>query len=67
MGICTPSLLALMDMLQNMVSSNYIEGGDGKTYFELKLKGGFKGKDGSFEYIKDNKNIINHRFFKENK
>ena len=31
----------------------YITGGDGKTYFELKLKGGFKGKDGSFEYIKD--------------
>ena len=43
----------------------YITGGDGKTYFELKLKGGFKGKDGSFEYIKDNKNNINHHFFKQ--
>ena len=43
----------------------YITGEDGNIYFELKLKGGFKGKEGSFEYIKDNKNNINHHFFKQ--
>ena len=43
-----------------------ITGGDGKSYKSLTMKGGYKGKDGKFEYLKDNNGIINHRFFKTN-
>lgn len=38
-------------------------GADGKPYQWLKLEGGFGGKTGTFEYIKDADGIINHRFF----
>ncbi len=38
-------------------------GGDGKAYQWLKMKGSYGGKTGIFEYTKDSKGIINHRFF----
>ncbi len=40
-----------------------IIGGDGQNYFKLSLKGGYNGKKGTFEYIKDKNNTINHHFF----
>lgn len=42
-------------------------GKDGKTYQWLKLNGSYRGKIGTFEYIKDNKGVINHRYFKISK
>ena len=42
---------------------SYIKGKDKQTYFQLTLKGSYKGKNGKFEYIKDKNNYINHRFF----
>lgn len=42
-------------------------GKDGKTYQWLKLNGSYRGKTGTFEYIKDNKGVINHRYFKISK
>ena len=42
---------------------SYIKGGDRQTYFQLIMKGSYRGKNGKFEYIKDKNNYINHRFF----
>ena len=38
-------------------------GADGKVYLWLEMPGGYGGKIGTFEYIKDAGGIINHRFF----
>ena len=38
-------------------------GGDGKVYQWLKMAGSYGGKSGTFEYVKDAKGLINHRFF----
>lgn len=38
-------------------------GVDGKVYRWLKMPGGYGGKTGTFEYIKDANGVINHRFF----
>lgn len=38
-------------------------GADGKTYQWLRMKGNYRGKTGTFEYTKDSKGVINHRFF----
>jgi RHS repeat-associated protein len=38
-------------------------GGDGKVYQWLELQGGFRGRTGNFEFIKDANGVINHRFF----
>ena len=38
-------------------------GADGKTYQWLKIQGGYGGKTGTFEFIKDANGVINHRFF----
>ena len=38
-------------------------GADGKVYQWLEMPGGYGGKFGTFEYIKDAGGIINHRFF----
>lgn len=40
-----------------------ITGKDGKKYEILEIKGSYRGKDGTFEYIKNNKGEINHRYF----
>jgi len=39
-------------------------GKDGKLYHWLEVSGSYGGKQGTFEFIKDSKGIINHRFFK---
>ncbi len=38
-------------------------GNDGKTYQWLELSGSYKGKSGTFEFIRDADGVINHRFF----
>ena len=44
-----------------------IKGGDGITRQKLEIPGGYKGKEGIFEYIKEPNGNINHRLFKPNK
>jgi putative mafB-like protein len=44
-----------------------IKGGDGITRQKLEIPGGYKGKEGVFEYIKEPNGNINHRLFKPNK
>jgi hypothetical protein len=39
------------------------EGGDGRLYQKLLIKGSYMGYDGYFEYIKDMNGCINHRLF----
>jgi hypothetical protein len=39
-------------------------GADGKTYQWLEMHGSYGGKTGTFEFIKDAYDIINHRYFK---
>jgi RHS repeat-associated protein len=39
-------------------------GGDGNIYHLLELPGSYRGKTGTFEYIKDANGLINHRFFR---
>ena len=38
-------------------------GGDGRNYQWLKMKGSYRGQQGTFEYIKDADGVINHRYF----
>lgn len=38
-------------------------GGDGEPYQWLEIEGRYGGKTGTFEFIKDSKGVINHRFF----
>ena len=44
-----------------------IKGKDGKNYQKLEIKGNYNGKDGVFEYIKNENGEINHRQFVPNK
>jgi hypothetical protein len=44
-----------------------ITGGDGVVREMLEIPGGYKGKDGTFEFIKEADGSINHRLFKPNK
>ena len=39
-------------------------GGDGNVYEWLEMRGGYEGKTGTFEYIKDSSGEINHRYFR---
>ena len=39
-------------------------GNDGRLYQKLEIPGWYKGYNGNFEFIKDSKGVINHRFFK---
>ncbi len=40
-----------------------IKGGDGIIRTKLSIPGWYKGQEGAFEFIKDQNNMINHRFF----
>jgi len=40
------------------------KGGDGVLRERLEIPGGFKGKEGKFEFIKEPDGTINHRFFR---
>jgi len=40
------------------------KGGDGVTREKLEISGGFEGKEGKFEFIKEPDGTINHRFFR---
>nr|WP_105257798.1 RHS repeat-associated core domain-containing protein [Pseudoalteromonas sp. T1lg88] len=42
------------------------KGGDGKMYEWLRMKGKYKGKEGTFEFIKKQNGEIDHRFFNFN-
>jgi len=44
-----------------------IKGGDGVAREMLTIPGGYKGREGSFEFIKDANGVINHRLFKPEK
>jgi len=47
---------------------SYIQKGcDGKMYEHLDIKGSYHGYSGTFEFIKDEKGIITHRFFNINR
>lgn len=43
-----------------------IIGGDGIERLKLEIKGSYKNKDGTFEFIKEPDGTINHRLFKAN-
>ncbi|TXH06041.1 MAG: hypothetical protein E6R07_01410 [Nevskiaceae bacterium] len=43
-----------------------LTGGDGIVRDMLKIPGGYRGKEGAFEFIKDADGSINHRLFKPN-
>ena len=43
------------------------KGCDGKMYEHLDIKGSYHGYSGTFEFIKDEKGIITHRFFNINR
>ncbi len=43
-----------------------LKGSDGVTREKLEIPGGFKGKEGKFEFIKEPDGTINHRFFRPN-
>ena len=43
------------------------KGRDGKMYQHLDIKGSYHGYNGTFEFIKDEKGIITHRFFNINR
>ena len=42
-------------------------GGNGKSYIWLEMRGSYRGKMGTFEYIKDKNGLINHRYFNTSK
>lgn len=41
-----------------------IIGGDGKNRLMLEIRGNYKGKNGVFEFIKEQNGEINHRYFR---
>ena len=43
-----------------------LKGGDGVVRQKLEIPGGYKGKEGNFEFIKEPNSTINHRLFKPN-
>ena len=53
-----------VNLFQNVGKVNKFKGGDGNMYKKLEIKGGYKGKNGAFEFIKDSSGNINHHFFK---
>ena len=44
-----------------------IKGGDGKTRTKVELEGGYRNKDGKFEWIIEPDNTVNHRLFRPKK
>jgi hypothetical protein len=40
-----------------------IRGGDGKDRTKLEIPGRYKGKNGTFEFIRESNGVINHRLF----
>jgi filamentous hemagglutinin len=48
------------------ITVSKITGGDGVTRDMLRIPGGYRGKDGFFEFIKEANGSINHRLFKPN-
>jgi RHS repeat-associated protein len=49
---------------QSSGETSVISGGDGILRGMLKIPGGYKGKEGVFEFIKEPSGVINHRLFK---
>jgi len=43
-----------------------IKGGDAITREKLEIPGGYKGREGKFEFIKESDGTINHRLFRPN-
>jgi len=41
-----------------------IKGGDGLIRPQLNIPGGYKGYNGTFQFMKEPNGIINHRYFK---
>ena len=53
-----------VDAFENAGRRSIIRGGDGNFYEKLEIPGKYGNHTGIFEYIKDSKGIIRHRFFK---
>ena len=53
-----------VDAFENAGRRSIIRGGDGYFYEKLEIPGKYGNHTGIFEYIKDSKGIIRHRFFK---
>jgi len=48
---------------QHMPRQERTKSGDGKNRLMLEIRGNYKGKDGVFEFIKEQNGEINHRYF----
>ncbi|PID44175.1 MAG: hypothetical protein CSB47_11590 [Proteobacteria bacterium] len=44
-----------------------LKGGDGVVRDKLEIPGGYRGREGKFEFIKEPDGSINHRLFKPNR
>lgn len=53
--------------LQGVGQVTGLKGGDGVSREMLTIPGGYKGREGSFEFIKNANGAINHRLFKPEK
>lgn len=53
-----------VDAFENAGRRSIIKGGDGNLYERLEIPGEYGDHTGTFEYIKDSKGIIRHRFFR---
>jgi len=52
-----------VEAFESMGTKTLTKGGDGRMYERLEIRGSYQGRDGVFEFIKNNDNIITHRFF----
>ncbi|PCI14998.1 MAG: hypothetical protein COB71_00150 [Thiotrichales bacterium] len=52
---------------QNTGKVSKLKGGDGVIRDKLEILGGYRGREGKFEFIKESNGNINHRLFKPNR
>jgi hypothetical protein len=52
-----------VDNFGNLGKISEIKGGDGLLRTKVEIPGGYKGKDGVFQYIIENDNTVNHKIF----
>ena len=56
----------IVDNYADLGQQELLRGGDGVLRRRLSLRGSYQGKDGSFEWIIESDNSINHRIFVPN-
>lgn len=54
-----------VDALEKAGNRFFQRGKDGAMYEHLQINGSYKGREGTFEYIKDPNGYIKHRFFRQ--